>query len=337
MTSHPFLPGVVLDKGSCHPAYLDYLKAWREDVVTRADDGEVAASGCLQGALIDLVLKGEITHDWLGVMEEHLTADAHPIAYSERFGTKLHGFGNQYRQTAIHAIHARWWLETAIAPDNVDHSRFAKMILAKRQTDGLFYDADVSETTLRHRMKSELTMSAAMSVEILQAAGDIDGERALDLATNLTTPMKCPPLGYMGMEYFRLHALQQLGHEALFPIGIDDAIVACEVALPVGWCDFSIISKVDPYMGTAKRTSRDKPIHSPLTALHVGVLLTRVDSVGIKEHVQARMGDYAEHLGKHPTDIPAFQMRDVPIPFGADKTPLEVISASNLIATCKKT
>jgi hypothetical protein len=30
-------------------------------------------------------------------------------------------------------------------------------------------------------------------------------------------------------------------------------------------------------------------------------------------------------------DIPAFQMRDIPIPFGADRTPIEVICASELM------
>lgn len=336
MMRHLFLPEVPLDGSSCHPAYAEYMKAWREDVVTRADDGEVAASGCLQGALIDLVSNGKINHDWLGIMDEHLTADARPLAYSERFGAKLHGFGSQYLQSPVHAIHARWWLETALTPDNVDHDRFAAMLLAKRQSDGLIYDADVSETMLRHRMKSELTMSAAMSVEILTAAGKLEGDGARELATNISDPKKCPPLGYMGMEFFRLEALRQLGHDSLFPTGIETAIAACEEGLPYGWCDFSIRSKVDAYMGTAKRTSRDKPIHSPLTAVHVRTLLAAVRPAEEKERLQERMRVYAEHLAKHPADIPAFQMRDVPIPFGTDRTPLEVICASNLIATFVK-
>jgi hypothetical protein len=185
-------------------------------------------------------------------------------------------------------------------------------------------------------MKSELTLSAAMAVEILRNAGALDEKGALALATNLTDPKKCPPLGYMGMEYFRLHALQQLRHDALFPKGIYDAITACEVGLSVGWCDFSIVSKVDPYMGTAKRTSRDKPIHAPLTALHVRALMEPLPEGDQKAKVRDRLIGYANHLQKQPMNVPAFQMRDVPIPFGADKTPLELVSVSNLIATCTK-
>lgn len=336
MRHHLLLPDVPLDTSSCLPPYVEYLKTWREHVVSRADDGEVASSGCLQAAIIDLVLAGEIKHDWLGVMDEHLTDDGKPLAYSEKYGARLYGFNSQYRQTTIHAIHARWWLETVLSPKEVDHARFAEMVLAKQQTDGLIYDADVSETVLRHRMKSELTLSAAMAVEILRNADALDDKGALALATNLADPKKCPPLGYMGMEYFRLQALQQLRHESLFPDSIEEAIAACEVGLPVGWCDFSIVSKVDAYMGTAKRTSRDKPIHAPLTALHVRALMERVSDGEKKTKIHDRLIAYATHLQKEPTDVPAFQMRDVPIPFGADKTPLELVSASNLIATCTK-
>ena len=333
---HLLLPGVPLDPTSRQPVYVDYLKAWRENVVTRADDGEVASSCCLQAAIIDLVLAGEIKHDWLGIMDEYLVDDGKPLAYSTRYGARLYGFDSQYRQTTIHAIHARWWLETVMRPKEIDHERFAALLQAKKQSDGLIYDADVSETVLRHRMKSELTLSAAMSVEILRNAGRLSDKDALALATNITDPKKCPPLGYLGMEYFRLQVLQQLRHESLFPDGIDDAITACEVGLPAGWCDFSIVSKVDAYMGTAKRTSRDKPIHAPLTALHVRALLERLPDGEKREKTRERLVAYANHLAKQPMDIPAFQMRDVPIPFGADRTPIEVICASNLMATCAK-
>ena len=97
----------------------------------------------------------------------------------------------------------------------VDNDRFADFILAKKQNDGLIYDRDISETILRHRMKSELTMSMAMSAEILQAGNKMTGNVPVELATNITSATKCPALGYMSMEYFRLKALQLLGHEQL--------------------------------------------------------------------------------------------------------------------------
>ena len=65
MAAHPILPGVVLGAGFSHPAYERYLRAWREQAIVDADDGRAAASVCHQATLIDLVLDGRPTHDWL--------------------------------------------------------------------------------------------------------------------------------------------------------------------------------------------------------------------------------------------------------------------------------
>jgi hypothetical protein len=332
MTRHFLVPGDLVGSRACFPSYVDYLRRWREEAVASAADGDTASSVCLQATLIDLATAGRLTHDWLGVMDEHLTDGAAPLAYSQRFGQRLYGFEGQYRQSTVHAIHTRWWIECLARPSGVDHARFAAMILAKKNTDGLIYDFDVSPTILRHRMKSELTMSAAMASEILAAAAVLTEKLSLEMATQITEPSKCPPLGYMGMEYFRLHALRLLGHVELFPAGIEGHISACAVGLPVGWADFAMSSKRDAYMGTTKRTQRDKPIHSPMTALHVVSLARGVLSSEVRAPVDARFSDYALHLSKYPRNIPAFQMRDVPIPFGCDITPLEAICASNVIA-----
>ena len=45
------------------------------------------------------------------------------------------------------------------------------ILLRRKLRDGLIYDYDVSETILRHRMKTEITASLAYAVEILLAAG----------------------------------------------------------------------------------------------------------------------------------------------------------------------
>lgn len=332
MITHPVLPGVVLQPGFSHAAYDTYLRAWREDAIRRADEGDAAASVCHQAAAIDLVLDGHLRHDWLSVMQDLLTNADRPIAYSSKFGERLHKFGGQYLQSTVHSIHTRWWIERIVDPARVDHRRFAEMVLAKRRADGLIYDADVSETVLRHRMKAELCMSAVMAAEILGAAGMLTAALRIELATSLSDPRKVPPLGYMTSEQFRLAALQLLGHEALFPVGIAEHIEACAEDLAVGWGDFAMKSKVDAYMGTAKRTSRDKPIHSPLVACHVSALSCKVEDVAKRTALQERLSHYAQTLAQSPLEIPAFQMRDVPIPFGADITPIEAICASRLIA-----
>ncbi|MGF9760542.1 hypothetical protein AAII07_35675 [Microvirga sp. 0TCS3.31] len=337
MTEHLVLPEVALQKGALQPMYVPYLREWRETAIQRADQGDTAASVCHQGALVDLVLHGEVRHPWHEIMDEFLTADGKPLAYSKEFGTRLYKFDAQYRQTTIHAIHTRWWLEQIVKPTTVDHAKFAAMIMSKRQSDGLIYDADVSPTTLRHRMKSELMLSSAMSCEILCRAGLLVGSLPLELATNIVDPRKCPPLGYMSAEYFRLYALRLLGYLNLFPTGIADHIDLCATDLEVGWGDFAMQSKVDAYMGTAKRTRRDKPIHSPLIACYVAYLADTLADAEAQVALRVKVSSYARHLTNFPNDIPAFQMRDVPISFGAGITPIEMICASHLIAQYERT
>lgn len=334
MRQHIFIP-IEIEKGGCLPVYQQYLKEWRENVVTMADQEKVSASNCHQAVLIELVLEGRVTHDWLGIMNELLMENGVPTAYSFEYSKQLHKFNAQYKQSSIHAIYTKWWLENLVNK-SVDHSFYAALISAKKQSDGLFYDKDISETILRHRMKTELTLSAAMSIEILQAAGQFNETAALELATDLTATQKCPPLGYLSMEYFRLKSLELLNKSNLFPVGIEQHVSNASEGLSVGWCDFAMKSKVDAYMGTAKRTQRDKPIHSPLIACYVAKLAPVMESVEAQNEIVDRLNKYAAHLESNPNDLPAFQMRDIPINFGTDKTPIEVICASSLIGSLKR-
>jgi len=331
MNAHPVLPGVTLGTGSALPLYKPYLEAWREQAISQADDGEVAASVCHQATLIDLVLDGRPTHDWLSIMEDLLTdADGRPVAYSKGYGNRLHAFENQFLQSTVHSIHTRWWIEMIARPQAVDHDRFAERILAKKGSDSLILDADVSVTRLRHRMKVELSMSAVMGAEILSAADHLSEDLSSELAASLCDPIKIPPL-YLACEQFRLAALRILGHEEQFPVGIDLLIKNCEQGLDHGWCDFAMATKVDAYMGTAKRIQRDKPIHSPLVGCHVAILSSKVDDQILQTEITDRLAAYSAILAQSPLDIPAFRMRDMPFRFGADITPIEAICATHLI------
>jgi len=332
MITHLLLPGVCLRIGFFHPAFNRYLHDWREQVIIDADDGVTSASTCLQAVLIDLVFEGRLQHDWLSIMSDLLTnTEGNPIAYSKNYGKQLYKFEEQYLQSTIHAIHTRWWIEKLINMEKLDHEKYAKLILAKKSTNGLIYDSDVSKTTLRHRMNSELTMSAAMGAEILSESGNLSDELRDELSTNLCDLRKIQQFGYMSSEQFRLTALRILSHEEQFPVGIEKHIEDCTKGLEYGWNDFSITSKKDAYMGTAKRTTYDKPLHSPLIACHVAILADKVEEHAKKRLIIDRLNAYALRLAENPLDIPAFQMRDVPIPFGTDITPIETICASWII------
>jgi len=332
MTKHLLLPGVCLKNGFSHPAFNRYLRDWREQTINNANDGIVSASACLQAVFVDLVLEGKIQHDWLSVMSDLLTnTEGNPIAYSRNYGKQLYKFEEQYLQSTIHAIHTRWWIEKLTNPEKLDHEKYSKLILAKKNINGLIYDADISETTLRHRMNSELTMSAAMGAEILFESGKLTDILRDELSTSLCDLRKVSRFGYMVSEQFRLAALRILSHEEQFPVGIEKYIEACTVGLMYGWNDFVITSKKDVYMGTAKRTSYDKPIHSPLVACHVAILANKAEEPAKRTAIFDRLNAYALKLAENPLDIPAFQMRDVPISFGANITPIEAICASWII------
>ncbi len=332
MTAHIFLPGMRLRPIPLTPEQQNYLREWRTAALSCADDDDVCASMCLQAAFIELSTDDRLTTDWLGIFDACLTdANGCPIAYSAKYATRVYGFGNQAVQSTIVAAHTRWWLESLRAAA-VDHARYGQWLLRQKYRDGLIYDYDVSETILRHRMRTELTMSLAYALEILRTAGLVDAALRHDVLASLADVRRYPPSRYMSAEYFRRRALEELGAINHFPVGVEDAIEACATGLAVGFGDFAMADKRDSYMGTAKRTGRDKPIHSPLSACHVIALLPFVQDAKAKARIEARLAAYTEHLRAHPLDIPAFQMRDVHVPFGADKTPIEVLCAAHLMA-----
>lgn len=331
MINHLLLASVDLNTEVLHKEYVPYLKQWREKLIDDIDMERVSSSLCLQGAFVDLVLDGRLTFDWLSVMKDFLSKDGVPLAYSENYGKQLYKFEAQYFQSPIHAIHARWWIEKLTYPNDMDEDFFSNLILKKQQSDGLFYDKDISETIFRHRMKSELLMSAMMSAEILIHAGKLDEKAKRELATNLTEAKLIPIHEYISTEQYRLQTLKFLDFEEWFPVNVEKLIIECSDGLEYGWNDFVMSSKVDAYMGTKKRIMRDNAIHSPLIATYVDALCTQISSLDDLEWVQVRLNTYVHQLALNPLKIPAFQMRDITIPFGADITPIEAISASGLI------
>jgi hypothetical protein len=320
---HLLLPELELDAGWLAPEHAAYLREWLTSARDDAEHGDVAASVCLQGAFAELVTAGHLETDWIGVFDEWLTDEAgDPLAYSESFGKRLYKFTGQWKQSTVSAIHTRWWIER-IAGD-VDHEHYAQLILRKQKA-GWIFDHDVSPTIERHRMKSELAQSMAQGIEILDAAGALETRRA-DLESTLAS---FPQTGYVSAEYFRLKALDRLGAVQHMPADTGDAIARC--LLDAGACDFSLVSKTDAYMGTAKRTARDKMLPSPLSTCQAEEIASAIPDGEQAQAVTTSAANYGKALLAQPMNIPAFQMRDVPIAFGADKTPIEAICASALI------
>jgi hypothetical protein len=326
---HPLLGSIDCRYISLIDLHRDWLENWQSDLEASIEHGDISMSECVNGALCELALTGQLKTDWLGVIDEYLGTDDEPLAYSHAYIQRLHKFSAQGRQSTISAIFSRWWI-SRLQGAETDHDKYADLMLQRFQPDGHFYDYEISETVIRHRMKLELTLNSTYAVQILSEANRIDSTFATELASSITNTKDIPSCSYLSTEYFRYQTLQKIGFEKLFPVGFDEFIVSLETGLPLGWSDFDLSSKLDAYMGTRKRTSRDDVIHSPLITNFVSQMTTLIEDPKVLEKVQTRLNGYSAHLGANPLDIPSFQMRDLSIPFGTGISILEAITASHL-------
>lgn len=325
MYNHILLSVKDLEHLQVIPEHREWLTKWLLKIDQDINDGNISSSACLQGFLSEIVLYGKTSIDWLGGMEDYLTDEnGYPLAYSEKFGKRLYNFDSQWKQSPIHAIHSRWFIENQCTGSLKAH--YGEMVEQYIQTNGWIYNPSVSPTGIKTRMKSELTMSLAMGVEIMQNSNLISNDRRDFLCATLSS---LPITGYIGAEYFRIKALRLLKASNLIPVGLEGLVKSCEAGK--GYCDFSVNSKTDDYMGTVKRTERDKAIHSPLFSVFAGYIATVSGDEKFKKLVYSKLSSFGKHLEKEPYDIPSFRMRDIDIPFGTDLTPLEVICATFII------
>jgi hypothetical protein len=320
MTTHLFLPSLSIPNLALLPEHEAWLTTWLQTMETDIENADVAASLCLQGVISEIALYKKTKTDWLGVMNEYLMRDGKPIAYSEQYGKRLYNFP-QWIQTEVHAIHARWWIEQVLG--QAASLEYQGLIEELVQPSGWIYNPAVSPTGMRTRMKSEYLMHLAMGIEILTAFNAIEDKRA----TFEGVLSALPVTGYLGAEYFRLHSFHTLNATHLAPTSLDAVLTSCEVG--EGYCDFDVKAKIDDYMGTAKRVSRDIPVHSALSSLHA-LSLASVCADAVKGHVGERVHNFGEHLKANPLDIQPFKMRDIDIPFGTGLSPLEIVAASGI-------
>lgn len=324
MIKHIFLPVIDLHQISPRKEYREWLLGWLNRIEDDIEDGKVSSSICLQAIISEIVLFNELKHDWLAIFEDLLTdSSGAPLAYSKEYGKKLYKFENQWLQTTIHAIHTRFWVDALYDQLSANSQKYVDLIKGFVQPNGWIYNPKVSQTRLARRMKSEYLMSFVFGLEILKFAGTLDSYQK-----NFESTLSAQPLtGYLSAEYFRLRALELLGSPQFAPVMLKDVVLSCEAGQ--GYCDFAVSQKIDDYMGTAKRTSRDVAVHSPLSGLHAKYISQYCDKE-TQNTVTKRLEHFRLHLLKQPFDIEPFQIRDVQIPFGTALSPLEVFAASLL-------
>ncbi|NNE18220.1 MAG: hypothetical protein HKN10_07065 [Myxococcales bacterium] len=321
-TSFVPLAGVHLRKIELLDAHRSWLADWLEKEGARAGDGLCSASTCVVGAIVDQLLHGAQKWDWVGIANEYLEGrSGEPLAYSEAYGRQLHGFDKQWHQSPVYAIYYRWWIEKTNGR-KAELGALAARIRNLIQRDGWVYNPEVSPTGPRTRMKSERVMSLAMSIEILRDSEELEAH-----ANSFTSLIASLPLTpYLSSECFRLAALAGLEATSQIPAGLENVLQRNETG--DGYCDFSQSSKVDDYMGSAKRTGHDTEVHSAIAAVHARYIAEHC-TPEVQTRATQRIESFGEHIAEHPMDIPAFHIRDlVDIPFGEGVTPLELIAGS---------
>jgi hypothetical protein len=327
MTHHIFYPYLDFDKHTLTNDYSEWLSSKLSEYEENIENGDISSSMCLQGVFIELLLDNRPRRNWIEIMDEYLlTDDKIPMAYSEIYGERLFKF-NFWNQSSIHAIHTRWWIEGIFNVPASQRKRHSAIIEKYIQPTGWIYNPQISETNPRTRMKSELMMSLLMGLEILKTHEKLSPYRERFQATLSS----CPFTHYIGAEFFRLLSLEVLDSTHLRPREIPHVVTSSDSIS--GFCDFALEDKVDDYMGTAKRTARDKIISSPYSSLQV-LYLTSNSEREIKDAVAEKMKKYAQFLNRTPFEIPAFRIRDIDIPFGTGISPIEVIAASVIRKLC---
>lgn len=329
MIKYIMLPDIDFSELRLLPHYRQWLVDWLKNIEGEVEDGVISTSLCVQGVLTEMLIYRKCQTDWNGILQVYLKNDlGKPLAYSQEYGKKLYRF-NQWEQSPIHAVHAHWWIEKLTGASKKDLDIYSHFTEELVQPSGWIYNPEVSKTNPRTRMKSELMMSLAMGIEILNYHDSVVDKKELFEALLSSVPMT----GYLSAEYFRLKALDYLGMIHLAPSNVSDVITICEAG--EGFCDFSIASKVDDYMGTAKRVSRDKALHSAISSLHANYIAARCSSDTV-DMVNSKLRGFCTHLISRPFDIQAFRMRDIDVPFGTDVSAFEVMGASHIVSNWKE-
>jgi hypothetical protein len=312
--------------GEAKPPYRDWLTKFHYQVVEDAENGIANAAGIVAG-FISESLTGASKADWLGIMGGLLTVNGQPVSYSEKYGAKLSTFANQWQQTDVHSLYARFWIEKNLTGKS--NASLLNIIKTFTQSSGWIFNPAVSETKLQTRMKAELFMQLAMALEMAIDMGDV----VEHYTPSLGAIASLGNTHYVSAEYFRLRALQLLGHPEQMVSGIPDVLVECRA--DPGFTDFNVAGKRDDYMGTMKRSSRDLAPFSPICTLY-GYRLAEFTK---DDRLNGWSKQLSEHLQSRPLDIEPFRMRDLLPPFGESCTSYEVIAEgilSQLVTTSRK-
>ncbi|WCH47014.1 hypothetical protein [Lysinibacillus sp. OF-1] len=318
--NHVLLPNLELDEKFQLPKeYKVFLNKYLENLYFEIASDSIAMSEAVNGIIAELLLYKELRVDWYEIVNELLEYNETPIAYSENYGKKLFGFDSQWLQTDVHCIYNHRFIMQLLKKPMLDYEH---LILQLVQPNGYIYNPTVSITNPKTRMKSELFMSLAMGFEIV-GTGKIP-EISRKIISNLEHT------NYIAAEYFKIRALKIINKDINQYIILANENLLQKCNTGNGYADFDVKDKIDDYMGTTKRISRDKMVGSPLITNYASELSKKLTSES-QEAFNESLIEYSNHLRVNPLDILAFKMRDLEADFGESITPFEVFSAYVII------
>ena len=322
LTKLLWIPSLSLP-GNYNGVYSEFLNRELNLIHDEINQDRLSASKALQGTLIESLLFGRSKFDWLGVITELLMRNGKALAYSESFSSHLHGFKDQWEQYSIGAAYSQYWIRKHLSYSQLDF----EYLNSKRDVTGLYFDIDISPTKNSHRMKTEMAASSAMLLEMNKELNFLSSFNPRQTLSALDDSMLFPRYRYLSLEYFRKVIMELYGEHMNDADLLGTFLMKCASETKYGWSDFMMNEKLDDYMGTAKRTGRDRNIHSPMLALFAGHLSG--GGTGNSD-IELRMREFSIHLKTDPWDIPAFKMRDLPYDFGPGLTSLEALAAITL-------
>lgn len=318
--NHILLPNLELDEKFQLPQeYEVFLKEYLENLYSGIDSGTIAMSEAVNGIITELLLYKELKVDWYEIVSDLLEYNKIPIAYSENFGKRLLRFDSQWLQTDVHCIYNHRFIMKLLNKSILDYEN---LILQLVQPNGYIYNPKVSITDPQTRMKSELLMSLAMGFEILE------NEKIPEISKKIISNFE--HTNYIAAEYFKMCALKIINKDINDQtiLANDNLLQKCNTGN--GYADFDVKDKIDDYMGTTKRISRDKMVGSPLITNYALEISKKLTSKS-QEVFNNSLIEYSNHLRVNPLDILAFKMRDLEADFGESITPFEVFSAFLII------
>lgn len=297
-----------------------YLTQAIDIAFANAENENASASDIFSCALAEYSLKGKISSSWLEIFKSLLIdkESGLPLEYNKKYSEKLWQF-NHWNQTTIHSIYVYWFLLSISDQFKNEVKSAVKMSQQLIQPSGFVYNPAVSETNLRTRMRSELFMGVCQAIEIQSNGTNQDDlKKIYSPALQSINDVK-----YISAEFFRQKSFQFLKLQNPYFPNYNELLKNC--GLDYGFSDYDVNSKVDDYMGTAKRVNRDKSIFSPVITL-------MSETLTLEKNKNPSLISAYKYLSEKPNSLPHFVVRDIEYSFGPSITVIETLATVEILS-----